>query len=70
MGMTKTVEIIKRLRSSPHSLSQVEISRLTGIPQPRVSRWEAGHVAAGADDALRLASLEQKLEKQRKSKAA
>lgn len=38
-------------------LSQMEISRRTGIPQPRLSRWLKGDVPAGADDALKLAAL-------------
>ena len=55
--MSEISQIIKRLRSDPSSLSQTEIARRTGIPQPRISRWEAGEVAAGADDALKLVAL-------------
>lgn len=55
--MSAITEIIKRLRGEPASLSQSEISRRTGIPQPRISRWESGEVAAGADDALKLVAL-------------
>ncbi len=50
-----TTAIIKRLRAS--GLSQSEISRRTGVPQPRLSRWEAGETPAGADDALKLRAL-------------
>lgn len=50
-----TTHILKRLRSA--GLTQTEISRRTGIPQPRLSRWEAGEVPDAADDALRLAAL-------------
>lgn len=53
--MSKIPELIKRLRNVP--LSQSEIARRTGIPQPRVSKWESGQVAAGAEDALKLISL-------------
>lgn len=56
-GMSQISIIIKSLRAAPVSLSQSEISRRTGIPQPRVSRWEAGDVSAGADDALKLVAL-------------
>ena len=56
--MSQTSELIKALRSVP--LSQTEIHRLTGIPQPRISRWEAGDVSAGADDALKLHALAKK----------
>lgn len=38
-------------------LSQVEITRRTGIPQPRLSRWASGEVPAAADDALKLQEL-------------
>lgn len=53
--MSKTIDIIRRLRALP--LTQAEISRRTGIPQPRICRWEAGNIPVGADDALRLADL-------------
>jgi transcriptional regulator with XRE-family HTH domain len=55
-----TQALIKRLRL--RGLSQTEISRRTQIPQPRLSRWESGDVAAGADDALKLQALEQELD--------
>ncbi|WP_231934072.1 helix-turn-helix domain-containing protein [Bordetella bronchialis] len=35
----------------------MEIARRTGIPQPRISRWEGGEAPAGANDALKLAEL-------------
>lgn len=57
-GMTCTLEILRRLRAVP--LSQSEISRLTGIPQPRISRWEAGQVPRVADDVLKLQALQEK----------
>jgi transcriptional regulator with XRE-family HTH domain len=46
---------IKTLRA--RGWSQSRISRVTGIPQPRLSRWESGDVPDAADDALRLAAL-------------
>lgn len=55
-----TQALIKRLRAS--GMSQSEISRRTQIPQPRLSRWEGGDVAAGADDALKLQELVNELE--------
>lgn len=54
-----TQALIKRLRA--RGLSQSEIARRSQIPQPRLSRWENGEVAAGADDALRLLQLESEL---------
>lgn len=60
-----TQTIIKRLRAK--GLSQSEIGRLIGAPQPRISRWEAGEVPDSADDALKLADLLRTLVK---SKAA
>lgn len=53
--MSETTDLIKRLRE--RGMSQTEISRRTGIPQPRLSRWEAGEVPDSADDALKLAAL-------------
>ena len=53
--MSETTELIKRLRE--RGLSQTEIARRTGIPQPRLSRWENGEVPDAADDALKLAAL-------------
>lgn len=53
--MTKTIDIIRKLRSLP--MTQAEISNLTGIPQPRICRWEAGSIPVGADDALKLQTL-------------
>jgi transcriptional regulator with XRE-family HTH domain len=55
-----TQALLKRLRG--RGLSQSEISRRTSIPQPRLSRWESGDVATGADDALKLQALEQELD--------
>lgn len=54
-----TQALLKRLRA--RNLSQSEISRRTGISQPKLSRWEAGETSAGADDALRLKALEEEL---------
>ncbi|MDX3877630.1 MAG: helix-turn-helix transcriptional regulator [Achromobacter sp.] len=53
--MDTATDLIKRLRAS--GMTQSEISRRTGIPQPRLSRWEAGAPSAGANDALKLAEL-------------
>jgi transcriptional regulator with XRE-family HTH domain len=48
-------EFIHELMAS--GLSQSEIGRRAGIPQPRISRWASGDVPVGADDALRLQEL-------------
>lgn len=53
--MSAIQDILRDLRD--RGFTQVEISRRTGIPQPRLSRWESGVVPAGADDALRLRAL-------------
>lgn len=42
-------------------MSQSEIARRTGIAQSKISRWEAGKVAAGAEEALKLAALADEL---------
>jgi transcriptional regulator with XRE-family HTH domain len=51
----KVTDVIKALRGA--GLSQSEISRRTGIPQPRLSRWENGCAPESADDALKLLAL-------------
>lgn len=53
--MSETTDLIKRLRES--GLSQTEIAKRTGIPQPRLSRWENGDTPESADDALKLKAL-------------
>ena len=55
MNCHTTVELINRLRTA--GFSQSEIARRTGIPQPRISRWSAGHAPDSADDALKLLKL-------------
>lgn len=54
--MSTTIALLECLRKR-HKLSQTEISRRTGIPQPRLSRWERGDVPDAADDSLKLAGL-------------
>lgn len=58
--MDTATDLIKRIRAS--GMTQSEISRRTGIPQPRLSRWEAGAPSAGANDALKLAELARSLD--------
>lgn len=53
--MSATTDLLLKLRGA--KLSQSEISRRTGIPQPRLSRWERGEAPTGADDALKLLEL-------------
>lgn len=58
--MTQLQTVIRQLRAS---LSQSEIARRTGIAQSKISRWEAGKIAAGAEEALKLVDLERRLRK-------
>lgn len=58
-------EILAILRTE-HHLTQREIEQNTGISQSRICRWEAGQVAAGADDALRLLAYYKKVTKKGK----
>lgn len=53
--MSQMNVILGRLRSA--RLSQAEISRRTGIPQPRLSKWWNGRAPRSADDVLALARL-------------
>jgi len=63
-----TTELIKSLRAA--GLSQSEISRRTGIPQPRLSRWQAGETPDAADDALKIKALCDSLSQKKPRRAA
>ena len=60
--MRTTTEILRSLLGA--GLSQSEIARRTGIPQPRLSRWAAGDTPVSADDALRLVDLQESMRTQ------
>ena len=53
--MNTTLNILRTLRAMP--MTQTEIAKRIGVPQARICRWEAGHVPAAADDALKLQHL-------------
>jgi transcriptional regulator with XRE-family HTH domain len=57
--MSATCQLLQRLRQA--GLTQFEIARRSGIPQPTLSRWENGEVAKAADAALKLKELELEL---------
>ena len=57
--MVNTTDLIRALRTV-YGLTQTEIARRTGIPQPRLSRWEA-QAPATADDVLKLQRLHDEL---------
>lgn len=67
--MTRTKDIIEML-TGRYGLTQADITRHTGIPQPRMSRWTAGQIPHGADDALKLADLAAKLAKRNARRVA
>jgi len=60
--MASTTDLIRKL--TERGLTQTEIAKRTGIPQPRLSRWAAGDVPQGADDALKLQQLVLELQAQ------
>ena len=39
------------------TMSQAEIARAIGVNQSRISRWEKGEVASGAEAAIKLLEL-------------
>lgn len=55
----RTKDILLAIRAL--GMTQAEIARRTGIPQPRLSRWESGEVPKTADDSLALADLHKRL---------
>lgn len=63
-AMNTTQKVLDGLRAA--GLTQAEIARKTGIPQPRLSRWEAGAIPASADDALKLLRLAETITKEQK----
>lgn len=66
--MSATTTLVKRLQEL--GLSQVEIQRETGIPQPRISKWLNGKTPKGADDSLLLANLVERKERAAQRKRA
>jgi len=66
---TTTLALLKRLREV-YQLSQTEISRRTGIGQPKLSRWEGGAVSTAADESLKLAALVAEFDRKAKRKGA
>lgn len=60
-AMLTTQSIILELRK--RGLTQTEIAKKTGIPQPRICRWEAGDVPKSVDDAFALNRLLDKVKK-------
>ena len=54
--MSQTAALIVRLQAL--GLSQLEIARRTGIPQPRLSRWKSASEPTITDDVLKLVELE------------
>lgn len=62
--MSETTDLLTLLER--HGYSQTKISALTGIPQPRLSKWASGESPRSADDALKLKALADKLERRKK----
>ncbi|WP_018991286.1 helix-turn-helix domain-containing protein [Aromatoleum toluclasticum] len=60
--MTTVQDTILKLRQ--RGLSQSEIGRAVGIPQPRISRWESGDVPDPVEDGLRLVEFLNRLERE------
>ena len=55
--MSKIQDALKVLR---RTMSQAEIAEAIGVNQSRISRWEAGDVASGAEAAAKLIALADK----------
>jgi predicted XRE-type DNA-binding protein len=53
--MLSTSEVIRALLE--RGLRQAQIARRVGVPQSRLSKWQAGEIPRAADDALKLRSL-------------
>lgn len=46
-----------RYQREQHNLSQMELSRKTGIKQQNISRWESGEVLPNIDFCVKLADF-------------
>ena len=55
--MSKIKDALTVLR---RTMSQAEIAEAIGVNQSRISRWEAGDVASGAEAAAKLIALADK----------
>ena len=53
-------QIKDALTALRRTMSQAEIARAIGVNQSRISRWEAGDVASGAEAAAKLIALADK----------
>lgn len=56
--------LIEKIQSS--GMRQSQISRETGIPQPRLCRWASGKAPDAASDGIKLAKLAAKIERRKK----
>lgn len=59
--MNEVQQLLNRVAQG--GLSQTAISKKTGIPQPRLSRWFKGKAPVGAADALKLKRLCEELDR-------
>ena len=57
--MQSTASILQALKA--RGLSQCEITRRTGVPQSRLSRWQRGLVPPALEDDLKLRRLHAEL---------
>jgi len=53
--MSTTIHLLQGLLA--RGWTQSDITRRTGIPQPRLSKWARGKAPSGAEDALKLKAL-------------
>ena len=56
-AMSQVQDALAALRQT---MSQAEIAEAIGVNQSRISRWEAGDVASGAEAAAKLIALADK----------
>ena len=63
-GMNDIKNIIERIQAT--GMRQSQISRETGIPQPRLCRWAAGKAPDSASDGIKLAKLAARIERRKK----
>lgn len=63
-GMDDIKTLIEKIQAT--GMRQSQISRETGIPQPRLCRWAAGKAPSAASDGIKLLKLSTKIERRKK----
>lgn len=59
MKTTEASKIVNRILDT--GITQVQLSKISGVPQPRLSRWASGKTPKAADQLLKLKKFADKV---------